>query len=139
MVYFWEYSSFRHGKTYTFPAGTYYIGDICYSLGKTDFYNTTFKNYYYEEGIYTKNDDIVMVGRTANGDGSYRSTGSYPFEYLVDAGIIGIVSQSLFNDNNCKGGKIFNFKNGVKVKMNKGEFIFEGMDDDIYIGINTSG
>jgi hypothetical protein len=76
------------------PAGTYYLGDICYPLGSTPLYSAIFENsthacHYEKAGLH------VVIDSTAWGDGTYRDQMDY--EYSVDSGTIGIVSLALID------------------------------------------
>lgn len=74
------------------PAGRYYIGDPCYVfkdgwskiLGKTNYLNGP-----YPDDIKDK----IWAHGTMYGDGGYFD--QYGFEYGVDAGLIGVVHESL--------------------------------------------
>jgi hypothetical protein len=130
--------NFERVKKFTAPAGTYYIGDICYFL-RDELYDGVFGGSGYEPGLYTRKSDgaFFMVDRTAWGDGCYN--GSDGFEYGVDAGIIGIVSRSLGpeKDEDMYGGKFHTFKNPVEIKFSGGVFRFQSHWD--YLVIDTSG
>ena len=77
------------------PAGEYYVGDPCYCfegswsavLAATDF----FKN-----ETVSFNGGFVAATNTAYGDGTY--DGSDGNSYPVDAGLIGVVSVSLYEE-----------------------------------------
>lgn len=81
------------------PAGTYLLGDPCYSIEGDDWdtvLNTT--NFFETEGKLPDG-RFVMAFSTAYGDGGY--TGSNGFEYCVDAGLIGLVEvpEGYVNEN----------------------------------------
>jgi len=127
----WNFKKINAKKTYVLPAGTYYIGDICYVLAD-ELYENVFGGTGYECGHYTSDQGQFLVDGTYAGDGSYR--GSDGFEYAVDAGIIGIVSQTLLSKE-TDGGKIYEFATDVRVSMQNGIFIFES--DEVSLEINT--
>ena len=128
--------SYRKELTYTAPAGTYYIGDLCYALHE-DIYDNVFGGRAYESGFYSKGPSFFMVDNTAYGDGSYEGSDGYP--YAVDAGIIGICSADLIDPNNrsVSGGKIHSFKEPVEVRFKGGVFYFTS--GYTHLTINTQG
>lgn len=87
---------------YTFPAGTYYVGDLCYifqsgldwdellddtgSLGcePAERHDDLPKGHFH----YLNTDVVLFSARTQFGDGSYQD--SHGRTYLVDAGLIGV-------------------------------------------------
>lgn len=127
----WDFKKINPKKTYVLPAGTYYIGDICYVLAD-ELYENVFGGTGYECGLYTSRKGQFLVGSTFAGDGAY--CGSDEFDYAVDAGVIGIVSQTLLSKE-TNGGKIYDFPTEVHVTMQNGIFTFQS--DSIYIEINT--
>lgn len=71
------------------PAGTYYVGDLCYVLGRDD-YDEIVCTFRYNDGeVHTVNGYTFAWTSTAYGDGCY--TDSKGNEYPVDAGLIGIL------------------------------------------------
>lgn len=117
----WQYSSKR---VQTFPAGKYWIGDICYCLDDK-VYDAIFGGFDYDSGLYTHKDGgFFMVDSTSIGDGCY--PGSDGFEYGVDAGVIGIVSEHLVDKDNSAldGGRFHTFKEPVKCTFKNGRFEF---------------
>lgn len=93
-----------------YPAGKYYIGDLCYAL-KDDVYKSCWGKHDYQPGTFTVDANIngqtckFSVNHTTWGDGFYRDSVSGNF-YAVDAGVIGIVPLELCDPNNMKDGKI---------------------------------
>ena len=69
------------------PAGTYYIGDLCYALPDSVYYGY-WENTGFQMGRHKVDDYVFAVGNTYAGDGVYH--GSDGKDYPVDAGIIGI-------------------------------------------------
>lgn len=109
----------------TLPPGTYYIGDLCYALNDT-LYDTVFGPQY-RDGYYcsqTNPSDVFMMGRTD--DGLYYGTDGK--DYAVDAGIIGIASESTLGPEKkpYNGGSLYTFKNEVTVKLRRDKFLFDG-------------
>jgi hypothetical protein len=86
----------RNNFTLTVPAGTYWLGDPCYSvpsdlwiplLESCDFFNLP---------VGTVNGHKVYASPTAYGDGEY--VGSDGYSYPVDAGLIGLVPEALVTE-----------------------------------------
>ena len=127
----WKFNKINTKKVYSFPPGNYYIGDICYVLDDV-IYDTVFGGSAYESGLYSSTNGQFLVSNTYAGDGTY--TGSDGFDYMVDAGIIGIVSSALISKDTI-GGKIYDFPKGVHVTMKDGIFIFQA--DMFDLEINT--
>ena len=75
------------------PAGTYYIGDLCYvmdSEGEWDRVCAEFEKNKWESGKYKLDGRVFVSCFTRYGDGSYSDeSGSY--EFAVDAGLIGCI------------------------------------------------
>ena len=128
-------------------AGTYYIGDLCYVLG-TDVYDTIFGSTGYQSGIYVektsapneylgqsigKNRFFAVAG-TAFGDGMYPASDGK--EFAVDAGIIGICSQSLMAKNDG-GGHVYTFDEPAICRFEHGRFFFNWGYDSLVI--DTTG
>jgi hypothetical protein len=131
----WNYTG---TKSFVAPAGTYYIGDLCYFL-KDPIYDGIFGGHGYESGLYTEKSsgEFFMVDNTSHGDGEYIGTDG--FGYGVDAGIIGIASRSLGpeSDEKVYGGKLYTFKEPIEIKFQKGLFRFKSHSK--YLAIDTSG
>lgn len=120
---------------YDIPAGTYYIGDLCYALGD-DIYHNIFGGTGYFSGIYEEKATkrIFMLAGTAYGDGEY--PGSDGNKFAVDAGIIGICSASLV-EKSGRGGHMYTFKSPVRCKFTTGRFSFTSQDRSLMI--DTTG
>jgi len=125
----WNFVKINPNKIYKLPPGNYYIGDICYVLNDS-IYDGVFGSYGYSSGWYTSEKGHFLVSGTYAGDGAYIGTDG--FEYGVDAGIIGIVSESLIEDV-TPSGRNYNFPNGVDVKMKNGVFTFKTKDFNLTI------
>lgn len=128
--------AYRKELTFTAPAGTYYIGDLCYALYDT-IYDNIFGGCDYRSGFYSKGSSFFMVDNTAYGDGDYK--GSDDYHYLVDAGIIGICSADLIDPENpsVRGGKIHTFAEPVEVRFKGGVFYFTS--GYTHLTIDTAG
>lgn len=128
--------TFKPIKERTFPAGKYYVGDICYALDDAT-YDTAFGGHHYEDGFYSCKDGEFMVAGTAYGDGSYPATNGK--SYAVDAGVIGIVSEGLIDKNSGSlcGGHIHTFKQPVTATFKGGVFKFSSQGHSFTI--DTAG
>ncbi len=110
--------SHKNIKKATFPPGTYYIGDLCYALDE-DLYDRVFGQDY-DSGHYSQKNNpnhVFMLSDTGIGDGAYRGTDGH--EYCVDAGILGIASESVLDPEKAPydGGKVYTFKGNVSVSF----------------------
>lgn len=76
----------------TVPAGSYYLGDPCYSF-KHETWSKILDNSNFLEDVYQTGEGLVVAFNTAYGDGCYFD--QFSNEYPVDAGMIGLVSQAL--------------------------------------------
>ena len=128
--------AYRKELTFTAPAGTYYIGDLCYALYE-NIYDNVFGGCSYRPGFYSKGSSFFMVDGTAYGDGDYE--GSDGHHYLVDAGIIGICSADLIDPDNTsvRGGKIHTFTEPVEIRFKGGAFYFTS--GYTHLTIDTAG
>ena len=93
----------------TYPAGKYYIGDICYALDKDVYERQWGKKYNFNVGThvlhYNNVQDGITVNYTSFGDGMFVDERS-KLEYYVDSGTIGIVPFNMCSSKNIKDGKI---------------------------------
>ena len=74
------------------PAGTYYVGDLCYVLGDRwdEVCDLIISGNSCLDGVFTMNDGTQFaIFSTAYGDGEYQD--QYGKSYCVDAGSIGCV------------------------------------------------
>jgi hypothetical protein len=132
----------------TLPAGTYYIGDPCYPLGKSWIYKKAWDAVGYAAPAYFRSDrGVLVVDYTTHGDGSYHTEHDYKDEkvdeYLVDSGTISIISHELIIDevkrlaleekprttfeSLIRGGHMHSFKEEVEIFFEGGEFqIYSG-------------
>jgi hypothetical protein len=110
-----------NGFTFTLPAGTYYIGDLCYVLSD-DIYDNIFGGTGYKSGIYEEKGTgrTFLVTRTW-GDGNYR--GSDGNDFIIDSSSIGICSASLMAKNDG-GGHTYTFSTPVKCNFRGGRCSF---------------
>ena len=77
----------------TFGPGRYYFGDICYVM-KDSIYHGVWGKAGWKDGVHDTPEGTFAVAGTAWGDGLYK--GSDGREYGVDAGVLGIVPESLW-------------------------------------------
>jgi hypothetical protein len=125
--------------TTALPAGTYYIGDLCYVLGR-DIYDGIFGGTGYESGIYLEKDTgrVFATSRTAFGDGEFE--GSDGKKFAVDAAGLGICSTSLMAKNDG-GGHVYTFETPVTCRFVCGRFEFEWKSGRVskFLSIDTEG
>ena len=117
-------------KTAVFPAGEYWIGDLCYVLHDewkeicNDFLFAD-DDFNIQEGEYTlKNGTRIFMGSTAYGDGVYQDNDGN--DYGVDSGSIGIVKLSSIDQTNKQnytfGGHIHIFESDFEVSYIDGQY-----------------
>lgn len=89
--------------TVVMPAGTYYLGDPCYSVPNSRWMEWLEAAKYETEDVLVADlDGHKILGlSTLYGDGQY--PGSNGFDYPVDAGLIGLVPVSMAYGNDCVG------------------------------------
>ncbi len=120
------------------PCGTYYVGDICYSLTDETYDNVWGGAHKYENGLFHVGALKLpfAVHATAYGDGVY--PGSDGFDYPVDAGVIGMVDHRLAKSTTkgIKGTKRYTFKHPVTFSYTDGIFtIVDGHGFHLTIGL----
>jgi hypothetical protein len=116
--------SHKNIKKATFPPGTYYIGDLCYALDE-DLYGRVFGQDY-DSGHYSQKNNpnhVFMLSDTGIGDGAYRGTDGH--EYCVDAGILGIASESVLDPEKAPydGGKVYSIVIIILIKISLSIFV----------------
>lgn len=84
-----------------FPAGDYYIGDLCYVLSDELYHGVWGDNFGYDPGYITNGTISFAMESTAYGDGEYEDDEGN--KYPVDAGIIGIAPVSILKDRQAPG------------------------------------
>jgi len=126
----WTLEHLTPGKTYYLPSDIYYIGDVYSVLGVNDYDNSLGASGY-ANGLYKKNNNIMLVGSTFDSEGIY--LGSDNHEYLVDSGIIGITSKDLIKNKISTHGKFYTFPDGVYVDIDYGKFTFRSINFTLYI------
>lgn len=123
------------------PAGTYYIGDLCYALTDS-LYDKVF-GCDYDDGLYTLTANPSHVFWLANTGGDGLFVGDDDKEYGVDAGILGIASESTLDPlkQPYHGGHMYTFTGPIKVSLKNECFHFTGQgtnDPDISIPLRTA-
>jgi hypothetical protein len=121
----WSYSRELH---FTAPPGKYYVGDLCYAL-QDDVYENVFGGENYSGGLYQKGSSFFLVDRTYAGDGEYVDSSGR--EYLVDAGIIGICSWDLVDQEDAfYGGQVMTFTHHTHCLFKDGIFNFDDFHEN---------
>lgn len=121
----------------SFGPGKYYLGDICYVM-KEDVYDKVWGDKHnFESGVHDAEGVKFAVAGTAYGDGTYK--GSDGKEYGVDAGVIGIVPEALWDVEKAKRadelGKVLDVKKLLNFSAHDG--VFNISADGELITINT--
>jgi len=115
-----------------FGKGTYFIGDICYALDENIYDYIWGKKYEYENGEFKVGKSKFVVASTAYGDGCYEGTDGC--EYGVDAGVIGIVPEVLWDEKRTDEEKpSMGFSMGGRVVEVKKELIFEVKKQGVFV------
>lgn len=131
--------------SYTYPAGKYYIGDLCYALDN-DVMTQYWGKHDYENGTFdiTSNDvtTIFSVSATAYGDGFYTDSVN-GLQFGVDSGCIGILPFAVCNKKDIKdgqimGGHIIESTTTVEFQSHDGIFVIGYNDNTKMIIIDTS-
>lgn len=128
----------------TLPAGTYYIGDLCYVI-TDDNWISLIKQLNVIKGDVTIPKPVVdmyniWLHNTLNGDGLFQDESNN--QYPVDSGTIGIVSSINFSSSTIDRvldlnlGTIHMFTKQVKCSYTNGVFMFT--DDVKTVIINTN-
>jgi hypothetical protein len=121
ITYDWTFTSLDSKKIYILPAGTYFIGDIFYVIENSPIYDV-FGMTAYDYGYYESKHGRFLVDEVKSDFCHF--IGSDTNKYMVDNGIIGIISSKLIKDPDTSGGQIYTFDNEVAVSMNDGIFRF---------------
>jgi hypothetical protein len=119
----------------TYPAGKYYIGDICYALSSTVYELQWGQKHNYAIGThevtYKDITNTFTVNSTKWGDGLYLDELS-SMDFIVDSGTIGIVPINLCSSKNIKDGKI----EGGHIIESSTPIEFNSQDGIFVIGYN---
>lgn len=131
---------------YTYPAGKYYIGDICYALSEDVYDKQWGDKFNYACGTHEMTSqgvsDVVSVNYTTYGDGVYTDTFNN-IDFEVDSGTIGIVPIALCDpnkvyDDKIKGGLVIKSISPINFKSNDGIFEITFNYDIMTILIDTN-
>jgi hypothetical protein len=129
----------------TYPAGKYYIGDVCYALDKKVYHNQWGKTYNYKPGTYVLsfngNQQALTLAHTKYGDGVFVDDINKDV-YNVDSGLIGIVPWDLcspknIKNNQIKGGHFIESITPIEFKSQDGIFVIGYNDNRNMIIIDT--
>jgi hypothetical protein len=96
---------------FTLPAGKYYLGDPCYTLGGDKWLDVLKQSDYFDKP-YVKGKKMAVAFGTAYGDGQYMD--QYGNEYPVDAGMIGLVPVSMATIKKPTGVHMFTFTEPIE-------------------------
>ena len=121
--------------TATFPAGEYYIGDLCYVMHAewSEVCDLTFADAYdmVEGDLSLADGRRIFLASTAYGDGTYNDNkGNY---YPVDSGTIGIIAVQDISDadrENISSGAVHTFENAFSITAQNGLFNIGGVEID---------
>lgn len=117
---------YKHTPVETFPAGKYYIGDLCYAIEDWDtFCNLTIKDSECLYGKFPWKSANLWQHGTAYGDGCYNGTDGV--KYGVDAGLIGILPIEYADKKDydlTELGSIVEFDHPFSVHYENGKFKF---------------
>lgn len=131
---------------YTYPAGKYYIGDICYALSEDVYDKQWGEKFNYASGThemtYQGVSDVVSVNHTTYGDGVYTDTFNN-IDFEVDSGTIGIVPIALCDTNKVdndkiKGGHVIKSISPINFTSKDGIFEFTFNNNIMKILIDTN-
>lgn len=122
-----------------FPAGQYYVGDLCYALGDWDqFCRLTIQGDEVLDGDFTYNGEKIWSHRTAYGDGCFPSLGFSSIQFGVDSGLIGVAPLSVCDPSKAPypGGAVVTFQSTTTVSYQDGTFLFKSDEGtcEIYTG-----
>lgn len=113
--------------TATFPAGEYYIGDLCYVMHAEwgEVCDLVFADAYdmVEGDLSLADGRRIFLASTAYGDGEYLDNGSGV--YPVDSGSIGVIAVKDISDadhENISNGTVYTFENAFTITAQNGIF-----------------
>jgi hypothetical protein len=125
----------------TYPAGKYYVGDICNALDIKVYKGQWGGKYSFAVGTHDfKSNGVtekISVNYTAYGDGTYTDDVN-GFKFDVDSGTIGIVPIALCNNQQkIPGGHIIESSTSVVFNSDKGVFVIGYNNNNNMIIIDT--
>lgn len=91
----WDYEDLKKGATEMMPAGTYFVGDLCYVMNDRwdEVCDKIISKQHRGDGEFVLNDSVRFASYgTRWGDGCYEDQNGC--QYGVDAGIIGCISMN---------------------------------------------
>lgn len=130
----------------TYPAGKYYIGDVCYALDDKVYQKQWGECHKFAVGTHVMSyngiQNAFTVNHTVNGDGTYLDERS-KLEYSVDSGTIGIVPYDLcsvknINNNEIVGGHFIESTTSVEFYSQNGIFVIGYNNNRDMIIIDTN-
>lgn len=110
------------------PAGTYYVGDLCYVLDDDDWDWVCLNSFDPKSGksiqgmFEMNNGKKFCLFETAYGDGEYND--QFGKSYLVDSGTIGCVLLKYTTKDGMNGGQIIQFNEPFECKKSDKTLIF---------------
>jgi hypothetical protein len=123
-------------KEFTLPAGTYYIGDLCYAMPDEIYHDIWDDKFNFNDGCYKRaaagpeDMDVYFAMRGTGGDGEM--IGSDGKRFMIDAGHIGIASVSICTKAD-KPDTIYTFTKDVQCSLLGDSFKFS--DGQQYLSI----
>jgi hypothetical protein len=121
-------------NTHTLPAGTYYVGDLCYSVDNDD-WPIICDEIDHKGTPFEYRGKLAASSYTRYGDGGYDdSEGRF---YGVDSGSIGIAPVEVLADPHHHGGQVITFKKPFDIHFENGvfkidDFVIHTGDTDDY-------
>lgn len=115
-------------QNFTMPAGTYFIGDLCYVM--SDVWDKVFsqmESTNFTQGTITVDENIVGLHfSTVFGDGIYYDEDGH--KYPVDSGSIGCINLESITDPsaNLLLGRVFEFKEPFECFCGEGDILYFG-------------
>jgi len=105
-----------------FPAGRYYVGDLCYvkAIDWNKFCDATIVGQECLNGDFTIDGIHTWHHDTAYGDGDFSSNSEFSFP--VDAGLIGVVSEEVALRGKHNGGHLIDFTEPFTPYYEDGKF-----------------
>jgi hypothetical protein len=119
-----------------FPAGRYYVGDLCYAIEDWDKFcdmtcsDMTCSAHEALNGEYPWKSGKLWINRTAYGDGEYRCSAT-GLKFDVDAGLIGVMPAEMVDKDDWMGsGHIVEFTRAFVPVYEDGVFMIGRLSID---------
>jgi len=119
-----------------FPAGTYYVGDLCYAVSDDDWSkliddigcfglnsSKVVDVEKFDDGVFYHQNKKCFIAGTKHGDGSYFDRNNEV--YYVDSGSLGVMPLDVCNGTSMNGGQTHTFKEEFEVWENDGNLHFD--------------